>query len=282
MPPSSPLRYTLSMQTILITGAASGIGLDSALALAKRGYHVIATCRSIDGIHKLEALKRTEELPHLEARLLDITNQDQIDEYAFETIDILINNAGTGETGPLAEIPLDRLRHNYEVNVFGTMAVTQLIAQGMIKRKQGRIITVTSTAGLVTLPMMGVYCSTKHALESLFNALRVELQPFKIPVSLIEPRLIYTGFNERMAATKYAWLNEKSAYADKIPAMKKRDAGLPARSSTTASVVDAIVHAVESKYPKTRYVAPFSYRPMIALLNLLPTRLQDYILSTYV
>ncbi len=282
MPLSSRLRYTLSMQTILITGAASGIGLDSAVALAKRGHHVIATCRSLDGIHKLETIKRTEELPHLEARILDITNQDQVDEYAFETIDVLINNAGTGETGPLAEIPLERLKRNYEVNVFGTMAITQLIAQGMIKRKQGRIITVSSIAGRITLPMMGVYCSTKHALESLFDALRVELKPFHIPVSLIEPGLIYTGFNERMAATKYEWLTSKSAYADKIPAMQKRDAGLPAKSYPTDSVVGAIVHAVESKRPKPRYVAPFSYRPMIALLHLLPTRLQDYILGTYV
>ncbi|MEK7146330.1 MAG: SDR family NAD(P)-dependent oxidoreductase, partial [Patescibacteria group bacterium] len=167
----------------------------------------------------------------------------------------------------------------FETNVFGTLRTTQIFADAMLKRKKGgRIITVSSVAVRLVIPFLGPYHMSKFALEAGFDAFRMELEPEGIWISLIEPGLIYTGFNERMADTKYEWLSAESLYKKNIPAMRHHDSTLTLRSHGTDSVVKAMIHAVESNKPKTRYVRPRSYKRVLLALSFLPTRLRDKIL----
>jgi short-subunit dehydrogenase len=271
--------YNLSIMkcTILITGAGSGIGKDAALALVKRGHQVIATTHTPEQASALKTFFKQEEV-EVDVVKLDITKAADIAAALHFKPDILINNAGHGESGPITEIPMDRARNIFDINVLGTIDVTQQFVKHMLKQKHGRVITVTSTAGLIVVPYLGIYHATKFALEAAFDAFRLELKPRGVQVSLIEPGLILTGFNERMAATKYTWLKPSSFFANDRPKMEKHDAELPASSYPSDSVVKAIVHAVEARRPKARYIAPRKYKYMIAVANSLPTRLKDRVM----
>jgi short-subunit dehydrogenase len=264
---------------ILITGAGSGIGHDAALELAKHGHDVLATTHTEADAEKMRTEAAREGLK-IRSEKLDITLQSDVDRFKDEEIDVLINNAALGESGPVSEIPLDRFERLLDTNVVGTVRMTQAFKPQMVKRGKGRIIIVSSLAGRVVTPFLGPYNMTKFALEAAGDSLRIELEPSGVHVSLIEPGLIYTGFNERMAGSKYAWLKSDSVIAKYVEQMKKREARLPKVSSTTESVVAAIVHAVESARPKTRYIAPKSYGPSIFFLRFIPDRLKDRIMRS--
>ncbi len=138
---------------------------------------------------------------------------------------------------------------------------------------------MSSIAGRLVIPYLGMYNMTKFSVEAMGDALRLELKQFGIKVSLIEPGLIGTGFNERMASTKYEWLTNKSAFVASIKKMKAHDAGLTAVSYSTKPVIAAIVHAIESPRPKARYIAPNSYRWSVDSLAVIPIFLKDRIAS---
>ena len=268
---------------ILITGAASGIGYAASLALAKRGHTIIATGRTVESLARLrneaEDLQLQLQSLHIQYEQLDITQPEHWQKAADWPIDIVIHSAAIGESGPLIEIPLDRFRHLWETNVVGTIGLSQVVAKQMIKKKSGRIIIVGSTAGLITLPMLGSYNMTKFALEAAADALRMELKQFNIAVSLIEPGKIATGFNQKMTATKYTWLNHSSEYADHIDQMKHTDARFFAQEYPVDVVTKGIIHAVESKRPHSRYITPPQVGIGITLARFLPDRLKDWILT---
>lgn len=274
----------MSKLVVLITGATAGIGRATAIALAKEGHHVIATGRRVDA---LETLKREAKLDVLR---LDVTSKESVDaameEIATLTnghgVDILINNAGYGLPGPVTEIGDDELRAQYETNVFGLMRITRAVVPDMIQRRSGRIINVGSIGGLVTFPFFGAYNSTKYAIESLSDALRVELGAFGIEVALVEPGPIKTEFSAvsldgitrvARAGSPFA---EVYARADAIAAESDRIAGKP------EDVVRAIRHAVTARRPRVRYVVPRVASFGIALLRLLPTRMLDALLARFV
>jgi NAD(P)-dependent dehydrogenase (short-subunit alcohol dehydrogenase family) len=141
-------------KTVLITGAGSGFGKGAAVALAERGHKVIATTETES---QAEALRG--EVPQLTVEKVDITSSD-VAKAADWDIDVLINNAGAGQTGPMADVPLDRVRHLFEVNVFGTLAITQSVLPRLIAKGAGRIIIVSSIAGVVSGPAFGPYSMT--------------------------------------------------------------------------------------------------------------------------
>jgi short-subunit dehydrogenase len=149
------------------------------------------------------------------------------------------------------------------------------VVQQMVERKSGRIILLSSLAGRVVVPFLGPYNMTKFAIEAMGDSLRLELAPHGIQVSLIEPGLIFTGFNERMAASKYEWLKPTSVIAKHLDILRKHDANLEKASYTTESVVSGIVHAVTATRPKIRYITPKNYALPINLLRLMPDRLKD-------
>ncbi len=259
---------------ILITGAGSGIGHDSALELAKRGHDVLATTKAEDQATELK--REAEGLGvKLTARKLDVTLETDVDTLRDDEFDVILSNAGVGESGPLVEIPFDRVERLFNVNVLGGLRVVQATVPKMIAKKSGRVILVSSLAGRIVIPYLGMYNMTKFSVEAMGDALRLELKRFGVKVSLIEPGLIGTGFNERMASTKYEWLTPMSAFVADIKKMKEHDAALTAASYSTKPVVDAIVHAVESPRPKIRYVAPSSYRWSVGSFASIPDWLKD-------
>jgi NAD(P)-dependent dehydrogenase (short-subunit alcohol dehydrogenase family) len=191
-------------KTVMITGAGSGFGKLASLALLERGHNVIATTETDDQADALRV-----ETPKLTVERIDITTPDVATAADWE-IDVLINNAGVGQSGPIADIPIDRVRRLFEVNVFGTLAVTQQVLKGMVARGRGRVIIVSSIAGVLSAPGFGPYAMTKHALEAMGKAMRGELAPLGIDVTLLNPGPYLTGFNDRMAESMWEWFGDTS------------------------------------------------------------------------
>lgn len=184
-------------KTILITGASSGIGKATANYFAEKGWNVVATMRNTaDG----------EELTKLENVLvtkLDVTDETNIKEAIekavekFGTIDILVNNAGYGAIGALESFPMENIRRQFDVNVFGLLATTRAVLPVMRKQKSGKIVNISSVVGRIAMPISSLYNATKWAVEGITEALQYELKPLGIDVKLVEPGAIETDFAGR-------------------------------------------------------------------------------------
>ena len=190
-------------KTVLITGAGSGFGKHAAVQLAERGHTVIATTERQDQADALAA-----EHPELTVAKLDITDQSDVATMEQWDLDVVIANAGFGQTGPLSIIPMERVRNVFEVNVFGTLAVAQQAAQQMRRKRSGRILLVSSIAGVRAGQGSGPYSMTKHAVQGMGGVLRNELAPFGVDVALPNPGPFATGFNDQMANYPGDWFDE--------------------------------------------------------------------------
>lgn len=265
----------------LITGATAGIGRASALLLTRRGFHVIATGRSSDALASLAS--EAAALGTLTPLRLDVTDAGSIASVAGTVdkltagygVDVLVNNAGYGDVAPIEMVTDAELRANYETNVFGLMAVTRAFLPAMRRRGKGRIVNVSSLGGTITLPLFGAYNSTKYALESLSDAMRVELRPFGIEVALIEPGPIRTKFTTSSLTGSSKYEAADSPYARVV----SRFADIARRTDKSAPgpdvVARAILHASSARRPRPRYKVPFSARLGVAILRALPTRWAD-------
>ncbi|MFT6500975.1 MAG: short-subunit dehydrogenase [Crocinitomicaceae bacterium] len=247
-------------KTILITGAGTGIGKDTALALARRGHNVIATTETDEQSLTLQKEIKSNNID-LTIFKLDITSAKDREKIEDYNLDVLINNAGIGESGSLAEIDINKVRHNFEVNVFSTFEISQLALKKMLDKNEGTILFMSSLAGRITMPFLGSYCMTKFALSSGVEALRNEIHRVRknVHVSLIEPGGYHTGFNQKNIAKKYVWMNKHSVFypiIDKIKAEEERQFRI-IESKSTLSIVNKIVSAAESKKTKLRYSAPW-------------------------
>jgi len=178
---------------VLITGAGSGFGKGAAIELARRGHDVVAACETED-----QAVALAAEHADLTAIKLDVTDAADTAGAGDLGIDVLINNAGVGIVGPMASIPLDQVRRSFEVNVFGMVALTQAVIPGMRERGWGRIINVSSVAGILASPLGSPYSMTKHAVEAFTKSLRAEVAPHGIDVTKVNPGPYGTGFNDQM------------------------------------------------------------------------------------
>ena len=247
-------------KTILITGAGSGIGLDTAWALAARGHQVIATTFDQAQADALRVQAQSRGVA-LQVFKLDITSAADRQQIAALELDVLINNAGIGESGSLAEVDVDRIRRVFEVNLFATLELTQLALRGMIERRRGTVLFVSSVAGRVPVPFLMPYSMSKFALSAAGAGLRTELKQLRCNVhaALIEPGAIHTGFNQSRTDSKYAWMGPQSYFASQVARLKAEEARtfglLEARS--TRSIVAQIVKAAEARKPRLRYVAPW-------------------------
>ena len=168
---------------VLLTGGTDGLGRAAALLLAEKGYHVFAAGRSAEKRAELDRIAASKKLP-LESLELDVCDDGSVSR-AVQTvlqkagvIDVLINNAGIGMMAMVEELKPEDLRRVYETNIFGVLRVTQAVLPGMRERKKGRILMLSSVSGFLTPPTQGAYSSSKHALEAISNALRLELYPF--------------------------------------------------------------------------------------------------------
>jgi short-subunit dehydrogenase len=271
-----PAPTTATGQVVLITGATAGIGRTTALHLARAGYRVIATGRRVA---ELEALRA--EAPAIMTTTLDVTSADSIAAAVAEVdrltaghgVDVLVNNAGFGLLGPLTEISDAELRRQYDTNVFGLMAVTRAFVPAMRARGRGRIVNVSSMGGKLTIPFMGAYNSTKYALESLSDALRLELAAFGVDVVLIEPGAIHTNFGDTAIAPIGQFA--ASPYAAALARAERLRARMESTAVGPEVVARAIHKAISRRRPAARYVAPWYGRLLLAVLAVTPTRLQD-------
>lgn len=228
-------------KTVLITGAGSGFGRGAAVELARRAHKVIAT---------VETGKQAAELaaahPELTVEKLDITDSNDVAKVDRWDLDVLVANAGMGQTGPLSLIPMERLRKVFEVNVFGTFAVVQRVAQAMRKKRRGRILIVSSIGGVKAGVGSGPYTMTKHALQAFGTALRAELAPFGVDVALINPGPYATGFNDRMANDPGPWFDRKSAAPEDVAIMDTLVQRITVGQFDPAEVVKRYVELVET------------------------------------
>lgn len=270
---------TTATPTVLITGATAGIGRTTALHLARAGYHVIATGRRAAELDKLRA-----EAPagtRLDTALLDVTSPASIAQAVTEVdrltdgrgLDALVNNAGYGLVGPLTELADADLRHQYDTNVFGLMAVTRAFVPKMRERGRGRIVNVSSMGGKITFPFMGAYNSTKYAVESLSDALRYELRAFGIDVVLIEPGAIHTNFAETSMAPVARF--EDTVYGAAIAKAEVLQQRMMSTAVGPEVVARAIHKALRRRRPAARYVAPWYGSFVLALVAVMPTRVSD-------
>ncbi len=245
-------------KTVMITGAGSGFGKLASLALAERGHRVIATTETDDQAELLYA-----EAPALVVERIDITSDDVIRAARWD-IDVLINNAGAGQTGPMADVPIDRVRRLFEVNVFGTLAVTQQVLKSMIPKGAGRIIIVSSIAGVLSAPTFGPYSMTKHALEAMGKAMRGELAPLGIDVTLLNPGPYQTGFNDRMAASMWDWFGDSSLNASATELFRSVGDLVTTGQLDPREVADRMVELVEAETTTENNFVPPEIRALAA------------------
>ena len=195
--------------TYLITGAGSGFGKEVALRLAERGHDVIAGVEIIAQVNVLRA-EAKERGVDLRVEKLDVTDEGDRDKAAQWDVDVLLNNAGISEGGSSVDIPAANIRRQFEVNVFGPILLTQPIAKRMVAKGGGKIVFMSSVAGLTVDPFTGAYAGSKHAVEAFADALDQELSEYGITVATINPGPFLTGFNDTMFEAWKSWEDDPS------------------------------------------------------------------------
>jgi short-subunit dehydrogenase len=269
-------------KTVLITGATGGIGRATALALAREGHRVFATGRREAALKDLDWEARGLRL---ETIFLDVSSRRSIAgaRYAVdqktdgEGVDVLINNAGYGVAAPMEFITDDEMRGQFETNVFGLVAVSQAFLPAMRRRGRGRIVNVSSMVGRMTLPLQGIYCATKHAVESISDAMRRELAGSGIEVVCVEPGAIRTGFEATAVGPAARYMEEGGPYASAMRTYTRTVARTYKSAPGPEPVVRTLSHVVNCRRPRPRYVSPWHNSLLIWVTNLLPTRLADFI-----
>ncbi len=273
------------MKSVLVTGASKGIGEACVARLAGEGFRVFAGVRRQEDGERLRAQSGEAVRPVL----LDVTDSAQIEAAArlLETelgeagLEGVVNNAGVAIAGPLEYLPIDELRRQLEINVVGQVAVTQAVLP-RIRKAQGRVVFIGSVAGRSALPFTGAYAALKHALEAIADALRVELLPWGIHVSIVEPGVIATPIWETSLAHGDTLIGAmpaeaRSRYGPLIDGLRRvalrgarGEGGLP-----PDAVAMAVTHALTASRPRPRYVVGTDARIRLAIGALLPTRLRD-------
>lgn len=260
----------MTKKSILITGAASGIGKDSAKALLAKGHKVFATTH-----HEAEVQGLQKELgENATVFKLDITDAEDRKKIVELGLDVLVNNAAQGQSGSLAEIDMDRVRRLFEVNLFATLELTQIAINGMINRGGGTIVFVSSVAGRIPLPFLMPYSMTKFALSAAAAGLREEMKTLGkgIRVSVVEPGPYSTGFNQKLSNTRFEWMEKGSLFTEaQIQEMKvsSEKQFRMTELASTRSIVRKVVSASEASRPRLRYVAPWHIALYVRLMRIL-------------
>ncbi len=238
----------------LITGTSSGIGRATALALADAGHITFATARHVESINDLKQ-------QGLQTLALDVINEQSMTkaistiESQTDGIDILVNNAGYSEMGPIEEVSMERIRLQFETNVFGLIRLCQLVLPGMRHKRSGYMINISSMGGEFTTPLAGIYHASKYAVESISDALRFEVQPFGVHVVIVQPGVVRTRSASTVAQSLRS--DKSSPYFAQIDGFKrfleKNTAESDASAISAEAVAKVIVDAIEAPQPKTRY-----------------------------
>jgi NAD(P)-dependent dehydrogenase (short-subunit alcohol dehydrogenase family) len=242
-----------------VTGSSSGIGFETALLLARTGFHTYASMRNFEKSKNITEIAETENLP-LEVAQLDVNDdrsvKEAIDKIVAENkrIDVLVNNAGYGLFGSLEDLSIGDIKAQFETNFFGVVRVTQQVLPVMRKQNNGgTIVNVSSVGGRIGSPVLSAYHSTKFALEGLSESLSYELEPFRIRVVIIEPGVIRTNIMNSSLSSKNA-LDPKSPYFSLMQKVENYFKSMMENaSSPPEEVAKVILKAVTSKSPQLRY-----------------------------
>lgn len=272
---------TSEVRAALVTGCSTGIGRATALALDSRGLAVFATAR------------RPETLADMASRgirtlALDVTDEASMVaavhevEAAHGHVSVLVNNAGYALQGPVEEVPLDDVRAQFETNVFGLVRLTQLVLPGMRRAHEGRIVNVGSMGGRFTFPGGGFYHASKHAVEAISDALRLEVAPFGVHVSLVQPGPVTSAFVDAAVGSLHDV--EDSPYAEFREQITERmhqayDGSRSNLEVTPEKVAEVIVAAATSSRPRSRYAVGAMARTLITSRRLLPDVAWDQVMK---
>jgi NAD(P)-dependent dehydrogenase (short-subunit alcohol dehydrogenase family) len=260
----------------LVTGTSSGFGMLTAVRLARMNWTVYAGMRDLDrGGELLARAREADAAERIRPVRLDVTREDEIraavEKALAESgrIDALVNNAGFAAGGFLEEVPLKRWREQFETNVFGLVAVTQAVLPVMRKQGGGRIVLVGSVSGRIGFPGLSPYTASKHAVEGLGESLRLELAPFGISVSIVEPASYRTPIWEK--GLRDALLPaDDSPYAQMYRKLQPMLVQSAESGGDPEKVAAVIVRALTDRRPKLRYTPTMQERTALALKSLVP------------
>ncbi|NMO95670.1 SDR family oxidoreductase [Paenibacillus lemnae] len=265
-------------KTALVTGASSGFGRLIAVELAFRGYEVIAGVRRPESLTDLKAWAKESDVDQrIHGVMLDVCEPGQMEEvmagiqHQFGRLDVLVNNAGEAIGGFVEEVKMDAWRRQFEVNVFGTIAMTRAALPLMREGEGGTIILMSSISGLIGFPGYGPYAASKFALEGLGESLAMELEQFGIRVVLVEPGAYATPIWEK--GFRDSGPDEKSPYQDMMRSVLGFSSQTADSSRDPREVAELIGYIAEHPAPKFRYMLPASTRWTLAAKRLLPFRM---------
>jgi NAD(P)-dependent dehydrogenase (short-subunit alcohol dehydrogenase family) len=268
---------------VLITGCSSGIGAATAAHLADKGWTVYATARRVETLADLEA-KGCKTLA------LDVTDEASCRaavatvEAAEGAVGVLINNAGYSQSGAVESVPDERVRAQFDTNVFGLLTMCRLVLPKMREQGWGKIVNISSMGGRFTFPGGGVYHASKFAVEALSDALRFEVKGFGVDVVIIEPGIIRTSFGDTAVREIDAGTRDPGPYGEFNKAVAEATAGVYERGplgklgGPPEAVARKIEQAITSDHPRTRYTVTPSARVLITLRSLLRGRGWDAML----
>jgi NAD(P)-dependent dehydrogenase (short-subunit alcohol dehydrogenase family) len=257
---------SIAKKTILITGAGSGFAEAAAIGLAGNGHDVIATVQISPQVMPLRKKAQELGLKNLRVERLDLTDPYDIAQAQSWDFDVLWNNAGQGESGPVWEIPVDLVRRNYEINVFLPLVLTQgVVSKWVANRTRGKVVFTSSMGGLFTPANWGTYVSTKHALEAIAEALQQELKPYDIKVQTINPGAYFTGYNETMADNAFRWLDDSRNFTRRAELRKGFDDffSTPEGRMDPQEMIDRMIQIVPADTGRFRNVVPRSIEDML-------------------
>jgi NAD(P)-dependent dehydrogenase (short-subunit alcohol dehydrogenase family) len=269
---------TTSYETVVVTGASTGIGAATARELARRGFHVLAGVRRTKDADALRA-------PGIEPVILDITEPGHIAELAarVDTLRALVNNAGISVNAPVEALPLDEWRRLFEVNLFGHVAVTQALLPALL-RDTGRVINISSVGGKIAMATYGPYAGTKFAMEAVSDALRRELAPSGVRVVVVEPGGVRTEMADRGIATTSGLAaamspEHQQRYGPLVRAVIKQATAFTASGTSAEDAAKVIAKAVTTAKPRARYTIGRDAALLTRLSRILPDRLLDRVVT---
>ncbi len=265
-------------KSVLVTGASSGIGEATAVHLAHQGFKVFAAARRLEKLQDLAGLAHNRIHPVA----MDVTDETSIAN-ALDTVGEeggalygLVNNAGVSVLGPAERVPTKEWRRQFETNLFGLMNVTRAVLPQMREAGVGRIVNIGSVTGRIAAPFQGVYAASKHAVEGISDALRRELRPHGVKVSVIRPGFVNTPFGEQEQQALARYLDDE-VYGDQVRIFKQWHArGHPSAPPPTI-VAEAVLKALTAARPQSRYTVPEKMLGFLALRNTAPSALTDRI-----
>lgn len=264
-------------QTAIVTGASAGIGLATAKTLHRLGASLVLNARRRE---RLDEVAGELGAVAVAGDITDAAVRGRIVEACEERVDILVNNAGYGEPGPVETVSEEDFRRQFEVNLFAAAAMIRAVLPLMRAQRSGRIVNISSVAGRLGYPLFGWYCASKHALEGLSDALRLEVSPWGIHVALVEPGPVETEFFDVSKSKAASHIEDgDSPYAPFFTHVDTIEKDFMKQAVPAQAVADAIVRACSDSSPRARYVVSFMAKSSLFAMRVVPRGLFDKIVS---